>query len=65
MHKKLVRVIAYGIAADLVRDGVAAKIATHPGRPQWSDTELAAIVAQVDLIRADLAAKETYLYDKL
>ncbi len=65
MHKKLVRVIAYGIAADLVRDGAAAKMATHPGRLGWSDTELAAIFAQVDLIREDLAAKETYLYDKL
>jgi len=49
-------------AGDNGGDGTAAKIATHPGRPGWSDTELAAIAAQVDLIRADLATKETYPY---
>jgi len=49
-------------AGDNGGDGAAAKIATHPGRLGWSDTELAAIAAQVDLIREDLATKETYPY---
>jgi len=49
-------------AGDNGGDGAAAKIATHPGRLGWSDTELAAIFAQVDLIREDLATKETYPY---
>ncbi len=65
VKKKLTRLIAYGIAADLVRDGAAAKIAAHPGRACWSRKEVAAIIRAVDTIREDLAAIETSLYDKL